>query len=284
MRSIALQVWLLIIALSSRAQADSLNVIQAGWDVQKIAPGIKLKQYWFNQTLFNSNQNISILEIKRNRRNRIDVEADSQALKITSAFGTQHDAIAALNGTFFDMKKGGSVDYIRVNGKIINSTRLPANGSRTIHQKAAIVINHGRVDIIEWDGSRNWEDMLPGEDIMVTGPLLLRGRQPTGLDSTALFVARHPRTAVAIKADKILLITVDGRNEKAAGMSLFELARFLRWIKADHAINLDGGGSTTLWIRDQPGNGVVNYPSDNKKWDYQGERPVANVLLVKRKK
>ena len=67
-------------------------------------------------------------------------------------------------------------------------------------------------------------------------------------------------------------------------MSMAELAKLARWLKAKDAINLDGGGSTTLWLSGQPGNGVVNYPSDNKQWDHAGERKVANVLLVKRRR
>jgi exopolysaccharide biosynthesis protein len=79
-----------------------------------------------------------------------------------------------------------------------------------------------------------------------------------------------------------MLITVDGRHENAAGMSLFELQKIARWLSSKDAINLDGGGSTTLWIGNQPGIGVVNYPCDNRKWDHEGERKVANVLLVKK--
>ncbi|MBQ1218573.1 MAG: phosphodiester glycosidase family protein, partial [Bacteroidales bacterium] len=42
---------------------------------------------------------------------------------------------------------------------------------------------------------------------------------------------------------------------------------------------LDGGGSTTLYVKDAPDNGIVNHPSDNKKFDRQGERFVVNSLL-----
>jgi exopolysaccharide biosynthesis protein len=66
-------------------------------------------------------------------------------------------------------------------------------------------------------------------------------------------------------------------------MTLFELTKLTRWLKSDDAINLDGGGSTTLWINNYPENGVVNYPTDNKKWDHAGERKVANVVLLKEK-
>ena len=141
---------------------------------------------------------------------------------------------------------------------------------------------------------------------MVTGPLLVEDHQRTQLDTSGFYVMRHPRSAVALKGKKVLLVTVDGRNPRAAGMSLFELANILQWLKAEAAINLDGGGSTTLWINHFPEGGVINYPSDNKKmeksplfkpgtdldnltadeqrWDHSGQRPVANVILVNKKK
>ena len=65
-------------------------------------------------------------------------------------------------------------------------------------------------------------------------------------------------------------------------MRLFELTKLMRWLNANDAINLDGGGSTTLWINNYMGNGVVNYPTDNKKWDHEGQRKVANVVLLKK--
>ncbi len=64
-------------------------------------------------------------------------------------------------------------------------------------------------------------------------------------------------------------------------MTLYELAEMMRLLKCRDAVNLDGGGSTTMWIDGKPFNGVVNMPSDNKKWDHEGERAVANILIVK---
>ncbi|MFH1570408.1 MAG: phosphodiester glycosidase family protein [Gemmatimonadota bacterium] len=95
--------------------------------------------------------------------------------------------------------------------------------------------------------------------------------------------ARHPRTAVGYsRTGKVLfLVTVDGRQPGySVGMTLQELAdlmanRLARFSQsrrnAYQAINLDGGGSTTMVVRHQ----VVNRPSDQT-----GERPVANALLV----
>lgn len=288
------------------AQTDSLTVVHVSWKVQKIAPGVWLKQAWFNQSLFQANQNISILEIRMNRRNRIDVAAEPQVLKNTSTFGDEHQALAALNGTFFDMKNGGSVDYIRIDGQALNESRKDETGKRRFQQNAALVTNSHKLSIESWDGHDDWESNLKGEDVMVSGPLLLKNKMQARIDSSGFCLNRHPRTAVAVKGKWVFLVTVDGRNNKAAGMSLFELAKLLKWLGAEDAINLDGGGSTTLWVSGFPEGGVINHPSDNnamtkskdykpgmdldnlaadvKKWDHSGERLVANVLLLNKKK
>lgn len=84
---------------------------------------------------------------------------------------------------------------------------------------------------------------------------------------------RHPRTAIAkLKSGQILLVTVDGRQPgESIGMSLTMLADLLLEFGAIEAINLDGGGSTTMVIK----NKLVNQPSDAT-----GERPVSDAILV----
>jgi large repetitive protein len=83
---------------------------------------------------------------------------------------------------------------------------------------------------------------------------------------------RHPRTAVGIRADgTVILVVVDGRQEGySVGMTLEETAALMLELGAIDALNLDGGGSTTLVT----GRGIVNRPSDAQ------ERAVANALVV----
>lgn len=87
---------------------------------------------------------------------------------------------------------------------------------------------------------------------------------------------RHPRTAIAKFPDgKILLVAVDGRRPKiSVGMTLQELAEFLRSLGAVDGINLDGGGSTTMFLDGR----VVNNPSDAG-----GERRVGDAIIVTRR-
>lgn len=91
--------------------------------------------------------------------------------------------------------------------------------------------------------------------------------------TTKSFVeTRHPRTAVAkLKDGKFLMITVDGRSESSGGISLNDLAAYLLELGATDAMNLDGGGSTTMFLDGK----VVNHPSDK-----EGERKVSDAILV----
>ena len=81
--------------------------------------------------------------------------------------------------------------------------------------------------------------------------------------------ARHPRTAMGISQNRrtFILVAVDGRSTTSAGMYGTELAELMSELGAWQAFNLDGGGSTEMWIK---GEGTVNAPSDG------ASRAVAN--------
>lgn len=77
---------------------------------------------------------------------------------------------------------------------------------------------------------------------------------------------RNPRTAIGSSKDgnQVIMVTVDGRQQHSLGMTLTELGNLMRELDAYNAINLDGGGSTTMAAR-KPGTNnvnVVNSPSD----------------------
>ena len=88
--------------------------------------------------------------------------------------------------------------------------------------------------------------------------------------------ARHPRSALGISRDSATLyvVAVDGRQQASVGMTLEELAEAMIALGAYEAMNLDGGGSTALVVRDS----IVNTPSDSA-----GERPVGNVVAITRR-
>ncbi len=87
---------------------------------------------------------------------------------------------------------------------------------------------------------------------------------------------KNPRTAVGFSADglRMWLVVVDGRSTASVGMTYVELANYMKSLGADDALNLDGGGSTTMVAR-MPGDTTVsvrNTPSDGV------QRPVPNGI------
>jgi hypothetical protein len=115
-------------------------------------------------------------------------------------------------------------------------------------------------------------------------PLLLRDSVVSAAVDTsgqASFIARNPRTAVGVGRDgkRLILAVVDGRQMPYSdGMSLRELATLMRALGARDALNLDGGGSTTLVYADPDSSGalrVANRPSDK-----DGERSVGDALAI----
>ncbi len=122
---------------------------------------------------------------------------------------------------------------------------------------------------------------FPPEFVVGGGPRLVRNARPAAANDPGIYGAgfadaRHPRTAVGVRADgRILLVTVDGRQpEKSVGMTIAELTALLLELGAVEAVNMDGGGSTTMVADGR----VVNSPSD-----LTGERPVGDALLVLRR-
>jgi hypothetical protein len=124
-------------------------------------------------------------------------------------------------------------------------------------------------DTTDWN--RAYGMLGGGPQLIKAGKVAITDKQEKM--STTFAVDRHPRTAIAkLASGKLLLVTVDGRQPGiSAGMSLYMLADLLLELGAVEAMNLDGGGSTTMVIH----NKIVNKPSDQT-----GERPVSDAVLV----
>jgi exopolysaccharide biosynthesis protein len=102
--------------------------------------------------------------------------------------------------------------------------------------------------------------------------LLLKRRQVLATDDREL----HPRTAVGVDRDEkqLIFLVVDGRQDFSRGYTMVELARTLRRLGAEDALNLDGGGSTTLVAQRDGRIRTINHPSDGR------QRPVPNGIEI----
>jgi exopolysaccharide biosynthesis protein len=244
-----------------------------GWTKQKIDAGLVL--WTLDQSADRENpQFVQVLRVGKKRS--VKLAFHPSELKTTTEFATENQALAAVNAGFFDMKNGGSVTYLKADGKVISQN---ANDNPMITCSAFVVTTDGKV-VIEPVVSPNYytqSDVYA--DVLFTGPLLLLDGKVLEQDTARTFVTyRHPRTAACtLDNGDVLLLTADGRAKEAGGYSLPELAELMQELKCQDAINFDGGGSTTLWLKGQ----VVNHPSDNKTFDARGERRVANVVIIK---
>jgi hypothetical protein len=126
---------------------------------------------------------------------------------------------------------------------------------------------------LSFDAPAKPYNALSGESMLVMG-----GEPLPGLDTTSL----HPRTAIGYSRNGryLYLVVVDGRQPfYSEGITLAELARLMISIGAQYAMNLDGGGSSTLVVEGADGQPhVLNSPIDN--YIPGRERPVANHLGV----
>ncbi len=119
---------------------------------------------------------------------------------------------------------------------------------------------------------------------MAAQPMLIKNGQAVLplADMPGFNVKKHNRSIVFTKGKKVYFLVIDGRAKgKAEGMSIAEMCDLLLYLGAEQALNLDGGGSSTLYISEPyKGSNIVNYPSDNRKFDHQGERHISNHIGV----
>ena len=271
-------IWLVTLpAAITATQAQTPAVEKISWEKKKITKGLAWKHA--HTTLFGARQNLNVLEVDLRRRTVSLVYHPTKNI-VTSRMAAETKGLAAVNAGFFDMKNGGSTTFIKVDGKVPDDDTTKWRKTETLN--GALIIKKDGTLEVEPAGTYNvYAANSTYDDVLVTGSLLVDNGNAPRLPDVAFVRTRHPRTCLCLGPKKTLkLITVDGRAEEAAGMSLWELANLARMLQCDEAINLDGGGSTTMWINGQGESGVVNMPSDNKKFDHQGERPVSNIIAV----
>ncbi len=260
----------IILIKSLSAGGQELPVKQSlseiAWNSKTITGGVVLKSA--RARLFNSDQAIYVVEIDTTAdRFEFGVAAGDKAV-VTSAYAAGEGVLAAINGTFFNMEKGYNVHYVRVNDSVVAVTDENEFGIRAT---GVFTATGERVDIAGWGPEREDEGfvqseatgLMKAEDAIVTGPLLADNGRDIALDSANFNKNRHPRSLLGITAGgHVLFVTVDGRQSGYAdGMSLFELRELARSLGCTEILNLDGGGSTALYVKGEGVIGIVNSPS-----------------------
>jgi len=256
---------------------------QDGWDIKTLAEGVVFRKRYFNRTLFDSKQRICVLDVDLNHPKvsigPLLISKPGHAER-TSDLAVKAGAVAAVNHWLYSRSRPRvMVDLLKIDGRAIHCQADWGTGATY----AFGVTSRKQALIRRVSPGGNWPAVAQAG--VGYGLVLLDGalsnvyqQEKFNFGAAALFQGkRAPRTGVSITAhNHVLLITCDGRSESAAGLSLEELGKLMLWLGGQDGVNLDGGGSTTMWIRDEVGDRgrVVNQPSDGS------ERPVITAWGV----
>ena len=256
---------------ADEAVGEAKQILDADWKTSKVSNAIIYRYHHFTN-LFASRQSITIIEVDLNKKVKVDIPHLTSGFIKTSKAGIDAKADAAINGSFFDTSKGGSTVFFKKDGEIFNSIEENSNPFR---ENAGFTLDaQKKVSVIK-KPSTGWQS-VSASSLLTSGPLLVLDGNIIEQVQDKFNTNRHPRTAIGVTAiNHLIAVVVDGRNAEAYGMSTEELAIVMRALGCIDAMNLDGGGSSTAWVKNL---GVVNYPSDNKIFDHKGERGVANVI------
>lgn len=266
----------LSLAANSQTPADSIAIHNTdNWETIHHDNTHKISRGNF-PSLFGHPQNVTTIEAVHGSHT-IGIGI-SDTLRLTSEIAQTHHAAIAVNGSYFDMTHGNSVSFLKENTRLI-ATTAPAETNRC---NGAIRCVNRTLEILPWNPrtEQTYTDTIG--TILAGGPLLIHAGTPQAPPEIpgTFTLSPHPRTAVGLtRQGNIILLTVDGRHPgNAQGMTIPQLTYLMRQLGCTDAINLDGGGSTTLWTAIH---GILNHPSDNAAFDHQGQRPVPNILYLR---
>ncbi len=189
----------------------------------------------------------------------------------TSQIAEDNDAILAVNGDYYGTREKG---YVIRNGQLYRDTAVSG-------QEDLVIYKDGSFGIISEDEVTADELLADGVvNNLSFGPVLVEnGKVAVGTDEeVAKAMGSNPRTTIGIKADgTYLFVVADGRTDESEGLSLYELADFMKELGAVTAYNLDGGGSSTMVF-----NGVViNNPTGGRAGHGEGtERSVSDIVYI----
>ncbi len=210
-------------------------------------------------------------------------------LETPTVAARKHDFVITLNASFFAAPTskdvmGKKVRYFVGNctmpvGWHVSAGKVVTKPSGDKLRAALLISDNGKVTIRD-----NVRELPIDTRYAVSGnALVLKAGQPTSSDENG---TRHPRSVSGVSADgnTLWLVAVDGRQESSRGASMKELGELMRKLGAYDAVNLDGGGSTAMVIKDlRTGSfGVANSTSEMSTdgFPVRMERPVADVIGI----
>ena len=185
----------------------------------------------------------------------------------TSDMAEENNAVLAINGDYYGARQCG---YVIRNGVVYRNQG--SNGEDMVISK------DGSLSFIsESDTTTDSLIQKQAWQVLSFGPVLVENGEVavTENDEVGMAMASNPRTAIGTVAkNHYLFVVSDGRTSESAGLSLYELANFMKSLGATNVYNLDGGGSSTMVFQGE----VVNNPTTNG--NKISERAVSDILYI----
>ena len=185
----------------------------------------------------------------------------------TSDTATENDALLAINGDFYGARERG---YVIRNGVLYRDT--PSNAD------VLCIYTDGRMEIVdpqeksaqELLDNGAWQVFSFGPGLLEDGEILVDTN-----DEVGMAMASNPRTAIGmIEPNHYIFVVSDGRTSDNEGLSLYELADFMKNLGVATAYNLDGGGSSTMVYQGE----IINTPSGGR---HSRERSVSDIVYIR---
>jgi exopolysaccharide biosynthesis protein len=261
--------------------ADQNKVAIYNWTIHAVKPGVIYKTGQL--ALFGTAQRrIYILDVTLDANNALGI-GFSTTNTATVTMCNNYGAVAGVNTGYFPL--GSSTDkdpYIRINGSTVQAghTNVPQ-----IFTNSALIIHNNVAAVRKFtDSGKNLNlvaaaiPATQAQNMIVCGPMLITSGAIENLDmSVGHNSSLTGRTGLGVTADgkRVFMVVVD-TGGSVTGVNTLHLAKILQALGAVNAMNFDGGGSSTMFVKDQGDNGRVNYPTGGT---YQ--RPVRSVIYLK---
>jgi exopolysaccharide biosynthesis protein len=189
----------------------------------------------------------------------------------TSDIAAGVNAILAINGDYYGTQEKG---YVIRNGKLYRSTAVSGREDLVIYSDGSFeIINESEVTAEQLIAKGAVQTLSFGPALVENGTVSVDSD-----DEVGRAMASNPRTAIGIKSDGTYVFVVsDGRTDESEGLSLMQLAEFMKELGVKTAYNLDGGGSSTMVFNGT----VVNTPTGGGIGNGSGsERKVSDIVYI----
>ena len=185
----------------------------------------------------------------------------------TSEIAQSAGAVLAINGDYYGAQEKG---YVIRNGKLYRDTAISGQEDLVIYSDGSFgIINEGEVSAQQLISAGAQQTLSFGPALVINGNISVTENEEVGKAT-----ASNPRTAIGMIDDNHYIFVVsDGRTSESAGLSLHELAEFMKSQGAVTAYNLDGGGSSTMYFNGR----IVNNPIGGTG---SKERSVSDIVYI----